>query len=152
MHADAWFEVAKKGKQIDSGIALLESQGENFGNYLRVAGMGCQFFDTRFNSPIGLKNKIADLESYDTVFVGTPNWWSTIAPPIAAFLTENNLSGKTIVPFCTHGGGGLAKIAKDITKLCPNSTVLSSFDVYGRGSASVQADVASWLNKVGLKH
>ncbi len=96
-----------------------------------------------------LKNKITDFEAYDTVFVGTPNWWSTVAPPIATFLTENNTAGKTVVPFCTHGGGGLAEIVKNITKLCPDSTVLSGFAAYG-GGAGTQAEIESWLHKIGM--
>ena len=45
-----------------------------------------------------LKSTINTME-YDTIFVGSPNWWSTIAPPVASFLTDNNFSGKTVIPF-----------------------------------------------------
>lgn len=98
-----------------------------------------------------LKNIVANIKTYDTIFVGSPNWWSTIAPPIATFLTENNMSGKTIIPFCTHGGGGLAQIAKDIAKLCPHSTILRAFQVYGNGNAKTRTEIASWLLNIGLK-
>jgi flavodoxin len=77
-----------------------------------------------------LKTKIKNIENYDTVFVGTPNWWSTIAPPIATFLKSYDLSSKTVVPFCTHGGGGFGHIERDVVKLCPNSTVRSGLAVY----------------------
>ena len=97
-----------------------------------------------------LKSTLECIESYNTIFVGSPNWWSTIAPPVATFLTENDVAGKTIVPFCTHGGGGLGRVAQDIAKLCPKSTVLSSFEVYGSGRADVQAEVSAWLRRVGL--
>jgi len=76
-----------------------------------------------------LHSTLEQVESYDTILVGSPNWWRTIAPPVVTFLTEHDLSGKTIVPFCTHGGGGLGRIAQDIAKLCPKSTVLRSFEV-----------------------
>jgi len=55
---------------------------------------------------------------------------------------RNNGAVKTIVPFCTHVGGGLARIAKDIAKLCPNSTILDSFDVYDGDNAKAQAEIA----------
>jgi flavodoxin len=97
-----------------------------------------------------LRSTLEHIEAYDTIFVGSPNWWSTIAPPVATFLSEYDLSGKTIVPFCTHGGGGLGRIAQDIAKLCPQSTVMSSFEVYGSGSGNVQAEVSAWLRRVGL--
>lgn len=90
------------------------------------------------------------LESYDTIFVGSPNWWSTIAPPVTTFLSQYDLSGKTIVPFCTHGGSGLGRVEQDIAKLCPQSTVLSSLEIYGSGSGSAQANVSAWLRKIGL--
>ncbi len=89
------------------------------------------------------------VEAYDTIFVGSPNWWSTIAPPVATFLSEYDLSGKTIAPFCTHGGGGLGRIGQDITKLCPQSTILSSFEIYGSRTGNAQAEVSVWLRDIG---
>ena len=99
-----------------------------------------------------LQSTLDHIESYDTVFVGSPNWWSTIAPPVATFLSEYDLSGKTIVPFCTHGGGGLGRIGRDIAKLCPQSTILSSFEIYGSRTGNAQAKVSAWLSKVGMTH
>jgi flavodoxin len=99
-----------------------------------------------------LKTKIDHVEAYDTIFVGSPNWWDTIAPPVATFLSENDLSGKTIVPFCTHGGGGLGSISEDIAELCPQSTMLNSFEIYGSGGRDAQARVSAWLSKVGMTH
>jgi flavodoxin len=97
-----------------------------------------------------LESTLDHMESYDPIFVGSPNWWNTIAPPVATFLSAYDLSGKTIVPFCTHGGGGLGNIGKDIAKLCPQSTVLSSFEIYGSGAGNAQVRVRAWLSKVGM--
>jgi flavodoxin len=97
-----------------------------------------------------LRSTLDDIESYDTVFVGSPNWWNTIAPPVATFLSEYDLSGKTIVPFCTHGGGGLGRIGRDIAELCPHSTVLSSLEIYGSGRGNAQARVSAWLSELGV--
>lgn len=99
-----------------------------------------------------LKTKVECIELYDMVYVGSPNWCSTIAPPIATFLSEYNLSGKTIIPFCTHDGGGMGRVAQDIAKLCPQSTILSSFEIYGSSGMDAQAKVSSWLRKIGMKH
>jgi len=95
-----------------------------------------------------LKTTVENLETYDTVFIGSPNWCSTIAPPIATFLDNYDLSGKTVVPFCTHGGGGFESIERDIKKLCPGSIVLSGLAVYGGGNAESQ--VSAWLKKLGI--
>ena len=53
-----------------------------------------------------IKKDNVDLNSYDTVYLGSPIWWGTMAPPVMNFLSENDLDGKTILPFTTHGGGG----------------------------------------------
>jgi flavodoxin len=97
-----------------------------------------------------LRSALDATEAYDMVFVGSPNWWNTIAPPVATFLAEHDLSGKTVVPFCTHGGGGLGRIARDIAKLCPQSTFLSSFEIYGSGRGDAQARVSAWLGELGV--
>jgi flavodoxin len=97
-----------------------------------------------------LQSTLGHIESYDTIFVGSPNWWDTIAPPVATFLSEYDLSGKTVMPFCTHGGGGLGRIGQDIARLCPQSTVLNSFEIYGSGGGSAQARVSAWLNRYKL--
>ncbi len=94
-----------------------------------------------------LKSKIEDINAYDTIIIGSPNWWSTIAPPVAAFLSEYDLSGKTIVPFCTHGGGGQAGVLKGIAGLCSGSTVLTGFDIYGNGGSDAKGSVSVWLGK-----
>ena len=67
-----------------------------------------------------LASKAGDLAKYDVIFLGTPNWWSTMAPPVRTFLTSENLSGKTIIPFVTHGGGGMANCERDMRKISPN--------------------------------
>jgi flavodoxin len=99
-----------------------------------------------------VQSTLDHIESYDTIFVGSPNWWSTIAPPVATFLSEYDLSGKTIVPFCTHGGGGLGRIGRDIARLCPRSTVLSCLGIDGSGTRNAQAEVSAWLSQVGMTY
>ncbi len=89
-------------------------------------------------------------ESIDTIIVGSPNWWGTIAHPVASFLSEYDLSGKRIAPFCTHGGGGMGRIESDIAKLCPESTILSCLKIYGNGTANTQAEVSIWLKRIGI--
>lgn len=96
-----------------------------------------------------LKSAPQDISSYDTIFVGTPNWWSSIAPPIATFLESNDFTGKTIIPFCTHGGGGLGHIMQDIAKLCPSAIILNGFGGYGNSCSSSQVSI--WLRNIGIE-
>lgn len=87
-----------------------------------------------------------DVSGYDIIYLGTPNWWSTIAPPVSTFLTENNLEGKTIIPFITHGGGGNGTIEKDIKLLAPKSEVLSAFSTHGKGNSTIEDDIGKWID------
>lgn len=85
-------------------------------------------------------------EFYDVVFIGTPNWWSSIAPPVAAFLAELSLFGKIIAPFCSHGGGGLGNCEKNISKLCPDADVKNAMPVYGSNIG--QKALNQWLETI----
>ncbi|MDR1051660.1 MAG: flavodoxin [Deltaproteobacteria bacterium] len=75
-----------------------------------------------------LKTDPPDVSGYDTVFVGSPNWWGTIAPPVATLLSSVNLAGKRLIPFVTHGGGGLNRTVADIKKLAPGARVEKGLD------------------------
>ena len=68
-----------------------------------------------------------DLAKYDLVFVGSPNWWGTLAPPVRTWLTQNTaaLKGKTVCLFQTHGGGGMQSLGRDFAALLPESKVLT---------------------------
>jgi flavodoxin len=79
-----------------------------------------------------LKDKIPEISDYDLIILGSPNWWSTISPPVATFLTQADYSDKTIVPFITHGGDGLGHTISDIRQLCPDANVLEGFDANRR--------------------
>lgn len=97
-----------------------------------------------------LKTKVEKIESYEVIFVGSPNWWSTIAPPIATFLSSYDLSGKTIAPFITHEGSRMGHSVADIKKLCPNSTVLEGLPVRGKAVKSSQDVVVKWLREIEM--
>ena len=68
-----------------------------------------------------LVEKVLDMAGYDTVFWGYPNWWYSAPMAVFSFLEENDLSGKKVVLFCSHGTGGLASSVKDITAVLPDS-------------------------------
>ena len=98
-----------------------------------------------------LKTKVENVWSFEVIFVGSPNWWSTISSPVRTFLSEYDLSGKSIAPFITHEGSGLGRSVTDIATLCPNSTMLSGLAVRGRDAKTAQGQVAEWLHKLGNK-
>ena len=98
-----------------------------------------------------LKTKINNIKSYDIVFIGYPIWWGTFAAPVKTFLSEYDFSGKTIVPFCTHGGSGLGRSITDIAALCPHSTILDGLAVWGKNAKTAQNDVSAWVHRLKVK-
>lgn len=92
-----------------------------------------------------LKTRIENIAQYDTILIGYPNWWATIPMPIATFLDQYDLSGKTILPFCSHGGGRLGQSVSDITKMEPRATVKEGLSVHYSGGRSLSTDIDTWL-------
>ena len=86
-----------------------------------------------------------DWNAYDVVYLGTPNWWSSIAPPVSSFLHKVMPTDKTIIPFCTHGGGGEGHIAHDMRSYCIGCDALPLLSIQGDGGKRAEAQVEQWL-------
>ena len=97
-----------------------------------------------------LANHVENMEQYDTILLGYPNWWATIPMPVATFLEEYDFSGKTIVPFCSHGGGGFGQSITDISKLAPNSKIGEGLSIHYSGGSSLESDIDMWLETNGI--
>lgn len=87
-----------------------------------------------------------DLDQYDTVFIGTPDWWGTMAPPIASLLENHDWSGKVILPFCTHGGGGKGSAERDMRKMCPGADVRKTYVSRSRDREASTQKLQEWLD------
>ncbi len=97
-----------------------------------------------------IKSNGPDLAGYDTIFIGSPNWWSTIAPPVMTFLEAHDFTGKTIVPFITHEGSRMGKSVQDVKRLCPGATVLNGQHFRGHQVKDAKEDVRRWLSDIQL--
>ncbi|WMW25644.1 flavodoxin [Methanolobus sediminis] len=95
-----------------------------------------------------LSSHVKDMESYNVVFLGYPNWLGTMPMPVFTFLEEYDFSGKTIVPFCTHEGSGMGRSENDIANLCPESTVLKGLAIHGSRVSSAKKDIEGWLESI----
>lgn len=87
---------------------------------------------------------------FDTLFVGSPNWWGTLVPPVTAFVSSVGLAGKRVLPFFSHGGGGKAKMQTDLARLCPDARVEEALCVMGDGGTKQKEYVQSWLEQQGF--
>jgi flavodoxin len=97
-----------------------------------------------------LTGQVRDIEAYDVIFLGYPNWWGTMPMPVYTFLESYDFSGKKIVPFCTHEGSGMGHSEKDIAKACPKATVLEGIAIHGTSAASAGSDVSSWVHRLSI--
>ena len=97
-----------------------------------------------------LAGRIDNLNDYDIIFLGTPNWFGTLSLPMQSFLGSYDLSGKTIVPFITFGGGGIMNTITDLKMLAPNATILEEFGVSRDDVKNSRSDIAQWLERIGI--
>ena len=89
-----------------------------------------------------------DLSQYDTVFIGGPVWWGTYPQVMFTLFKDINLDGKTVIPFTTHEGSGLASCASDVKKAFPKAKVTGEFSIYGHEVRTGKAKVEKWLKSL----
>lgn len=127
-------------------IELVKPYSTNYNTVLDEAQR-----DQRNQARPEIKNKVADFDKYDTILLGYPNWWASIPMPIATFLESYSFDGKTVIPFCSNGGGRLGQSVSAITKLVPGATVKNPLSIYYSGGSTLSADLDKWISKNGLK-
>lgn len=102
------------------------------------------------NERPALVGRVNNIDDYDVIFLGFPNWWYTCPMAVFTFVESYDLEGKTIIPFCTHGTGGLSRTIRDLKKLLPeNCEVLEPIGVYRPEVKNSKNKVLDWLRKLG---
>ncbi len=125
------FEIKTEGTYPENYNEMVQQAKEEITNNYRPA----------------LTTKLENLAQYDVVFIGTPNWWSTITPQLSSFLQAYDLSGKTVIPFITHGGGGVQNTVSDLTAQCKGCKVS---DAPWVGYNDRTMGIADWLKGLGF--
>lgn len=92
-----------------------------------------------------LKAYPESIDAYDTIYLGFPNYWSTMPMAVFTFLEHFDFSGKIIKPFCTHEGSGMGRSEKDIKRLCPNAKVEIGLAIYGSSVSRSRKDFEKWI-------
>ena len=104
------------------------------------------------NARPALASHVDHMEDYDIVFLGFPNWWYTLPMPVLTFVEEYDWSGKTVVPFVTHGTGGLSGTIRDLTAALPEDvTILEPIGVYRPEVDASQTAVQAWIAGLDLE-
>ncbi len=97
-----------------------------------------------------IKGKVENFEQYDTIFIGYPIWWSDMPMILYTFFDTYDFSGKTVIPFSTHGGSGLAGTISTITELEPDAEVdQNGFTVSRNNVQEAEPDIVAWLGELG---
>ena len=134
-------------------IEPVEPYPEAYGDTLKAAKKDMENGGVRPIKPL------PDLGGCDIVFIGSPIWYGTYAPPVAEFFKTHTFAGKTVVPFCTHGGGGEGRFFLDVGKACPEASVKKGLVIRGSNqierrlgsgvkSHHTEDDVIRWLNEI----
>lgn len=97
-----------------------------------------------------LAAQVENMEDYEIIFLGYPNWWASIPMPVATFLEQYDFSGKTIIPFCSHGGGRFGQSLTAIAKLAPDAKKGEGLSIHYSGGAELDSDVTAWLESNGI--
>jgi hypothetical protein len=92
-----------------------------------------------------LSNNLTDISEYGTIYLGSPIWFDTIAPPVASFLYGQSLAGKTIIPFFTYDGSDIGQGLEDTAKLSPNANIAKGFAVKRTEVDNSEAVINEWL-------
>lgn len=101
--------------------------------------------------PALVEPQVENLEQYDRVFLGYPNWWYGVPMALLTFLEENDLSGKDVYLFCSHGTGGLARSVEIITEAAPEANISDNiFDCYEEDAPVSQENIQAWVAELGL--
>ena len=133
-------------KEIGGDLFEIKAEGTYPDEYRPMTEQAKKEIDAGFRPK--LTTSVADMAQYDIVFIGSPNWWGTITPQVSSFLESYDLSGKMVIPFVTHGGGGQQNTIADLTAQCKGCKVNSDGWV-GYGSRTL--GIGSWLEGLGFK-
>lgn len=136
------------GEKTGAEVVELELVEPYSSNYNTVLDQAQE--DMNNNARPELATNITNMDDYDVILLGYPNWWATIPMPIATFLESYDFTDKIIIPFCSHGGGGFGQSINDIAKLAPNSKIGEGLSIHYSGGNSLEDDIDNWLEINGI--
>ncbi len=101
------------------------------------------------NRPV-LSSHVENMDDYSVIFLGFPNWWFDMPMAVYSFLEEYDFNGKTIIPFCTHGGSRFSDTISTLRETLESSTVLDGFEVHGEKATEAHDNIAAWIKTLDI--
>lgn len=111
---------------------------------------GIALKEQRDNARPALASHVDDMEKYDVIFVGYPNWWNNMPMPVFTFLEECDFSGKTVIPFTTYGDGVFGKSINSLKEALPNATIADGLAIQEHELEDAPKEVDEWLKELGM--
>ena len=140
--------VANQIQELTEGDLFEIKTVEPYPEYNETLDIAQQ--EQKDNARPQLSASVENMDNYDVLFVGYPIWWSSAPMAVFTFLEEYDLSGKTVIPFCTHDGSQLGRSVTDITAVLPGSTILDALAVRGSSAVDAKIDVRAWIDGLGI--
>lgn len=106
--------------------------------------------EIRTNARPEIEGTIENFDSYDVVFVGYPNWNADMPYIMYSFFENYDFSGKTIIPFVTHGGSGFSGTQDTIAELEPNATMVEGKDISRSDIEDAEQEIIDWVDEIGM--
>ena len=88
-----------------------------------------------------------DIDRYDNIFIGYPNWWGTMPMAMFTLLEHFDWAGRKIIPFCTNEGSGMGSSERDLAKACPGATIARGLSIHGAETLQSEKKIADWAKK-----
>lgn len=136
-------------KQLGADIEAIECVNPYSGNFQETIQRSGQ--EREKGETPALKELKSNIADYDVIFLGYPIWFGTYAMPIATLVKEQDFAGKTIVPFCTFGSGGLNTSTDALTKALPKATIKKGYGVRTARVAAAEKELDRFLKENGYK-
>lgn len=142
-------EVAAKmiQKRTDGDLFRIETVQDYPADYHETTEVAARELEE--NARPDISDHVDNMADYEVVCLGYPNWWGTMPMAVLTFLDAHDLSGKTILPFCTHEGSGIGRSEGDIHNACPGSRVIKGLAIKGGSVRKAEDRIAAWLEQTG---
>ena len=141
--------IAKKIQALTGGdlfeIDTVKAYPTDYTETTRVA-----ITEKRTNSRPELSASVDNMDQYDVIYLGYPNWCNTFPMVVFTFLEAYDFSGKTIIPFCTHEGSRLGNSERDIKNLCPDAITLPGLAIRGGSVSRADNEIKNWLKDLSI--
>lgn len=93
---------------------------------------------------------VENMDQYDVIFLGYPDWWGTCPMAVFSFLDNYDFTGKTVIPFCSHGTGGVGRSIRDLKEAVPQGEFLEEIGIYRQDTEEARLEIQKWVRELDV--